>query len=84
MVFQDLRLTVGGVCLRLQTPPAIIRRFGAEFAASLREERVSKQLIETQQLAIALNGSEELRTFLAAQMKQWGAVVRENGIRGDG
>jgi tripartite-type tricarboxylate transporter receptor subunit TctC len=73
-----------GLFAPARTPPAIIRRFGAEFAASLREERVSKQLIETQQLAIALNGSEELRTFLAAQMKQWGVVVRENGIRGDG
>jgi tripartite-type tricarboxylate transporter receptor subunit TctC len=63
------------------TPSAIIDRFGTEFAACLRDERVAKQLIDTQQVSLALNGSGELRKFLAEQMKLWGAIVRENGIR---
>jgi hypothetical protein len=33
---------------------------------------------------LALNGPEELRKFLAEQMKVWEAVVRENGIRAGG
>jgi tripartite-type tricarboxylate transporter receptor subunit TctC len=63
------------------TPLAVIDRFGTDFAKSLRDERVAKQLTETQQIALALKGPEELRTFLAAQMKQWGEVVRESGIK---
>jgi tripartite-type tricarboxylate transporter receptor subunit TctC len=66
------------------TPPAIIDRFGAEFAKSVRAERVAKQLTETQQIVLALNGPEELRTFLTTQMKQWGAVVRESGLKFNG
>ena len=62
------------------TPSAIIDRFGAEFAGCLRDERVIQQLIDTQQISLALNGPEELRKFLAEQMKLWGAVVREHGI----
>jgi hypothetical protein len=28
-----------------------------------------------------MNGSDELRKFLAEQMKMWGVIVRENGIK---
>jgi tripartite-type tricarboxylate transporter receptor subunit TctC len=66
------------------TPPAIVDRFGTDFAKSLRDERVARQLTETQQIALALKGPDELRTFLAAQMKQWGEVVRESGIKFNG
>jgi tripartite-type tricarboxylate transporter receptor subunit TctC len=73
-----------GLFAPARTPPAIVARFGAAVAKSLREERVAKQLIETQQIALALNGPEELRTFLAGQIKQWGAVVRDSGIKFNG
>jgi tripartite-type tricarboxylate transporter receptor subunit TctC len=70
-----------GLFAPARTPPAIINRFGTEFATSLRDERVAKQLIDTQQIALAMNGSDELRKFLAEQMKMWGVIVRENGIK---
>ena len=73
-----------GLFAPARTPPAIISRFGTEFAASLRDERIAKQLVDTQQVALALNGSEELRKFLAEQMKAWGVIVRENGIKTEG
>jgi tripartite-type tricarboxylate transporter receptor subunit TctC len=73
-----------GLFAPAKTPPAIISRFGTEFAMSLREERIAKQLVDTQQVALALNGSEELRRFLAEQMKVWGTIVRENGIKAEG
>jgi len=66
------------------TPAGIIDRFGSEFAKSLRDERVLKQVVETQQISVALHGPEELRAFVAAQMKQWGAVVRDSGLKFNG
>ena len=73
-----------GIFAPAGTPPAIIDRFATEFAKSLRQERVVKQVVETQQIGIALHGPEELRAFVAAQMKQWGTVVRESGLKFNG
>ena len=50
---------------------------------SLREERAARQLTETQQMSLVLSGPEELRSFAAEQARIWGAVVRENNIKGD-
>jgi hypothetical protein len=38
---------------------------------------------EGQQVTMALSGSQELRSFLAGQMKTWGAVAREFEIKGE-
>jgi tripartite-type tricarboxylate transporter receptor subunit TctC len=72
-----------GVFAPAGTPKAIISRFAAELTAGLREPRVAKQLVETQQIALALAGPEELRNFLGEQMRVWGAVAREHGITAD-
>jgi tripartite-type tricarboxylate transporter receptor subunit TctC len=72
-----------GVFAPAGTPKPILARFGDELAACLREPRVAKQLTETQQIALALNGPEELRTFLAEQMRVWGAVAREHDVKAD-
>lgn len=72
-----------GVFAPAGTPKPIVERFGAEMAACLREERVARQLSETQQVTLVLGGPETLRNFLAEQMRIWGAVVRENNIKGD-
>jgi hypothetical protein len=42
---------------------------------------VSKQLTDNQQINLSLGGPEVLRPFVAEQMKLWGEVVRENGIK---
>jgi tripartite-type tricarboxylate transporter receptor subunit TctC len=65
------------------TPKAIVSRFGDEVAAALREPRVATQLSETQQVTLSLGGPEELRKFLAEQMRIWGAVARENQIQAE-
>jgi tripartite-type tricarboxylate transporter receptor subunit TctC len=65
------------------TPKSVIERFRTALAESLREERVAKQLTETQQMTLVLSGPEELRTFAREQARIWGAVVRENNIRAD-
>jgi tripartite-type tricarboxylate transporter receptor subunit TctC len=72
-----------GVFAPAGTPRPIIERFGREMAACLREERVAKQLTETQQVSLVLGGPDEQRKFLADQMRVWGTVARENNIKGD-
>jgi tripartite-type tricarboxylate transporter receptor subunit TctC len=66
------------------TPKPIIDRFADALRASLREERVARQITESQHLNMLLGGTDDLRKFLAEQMRIWGAVVRENGIRAEG
>jgi tripartite-type tricarboxylate transporter receptor subunit TctC len=72
-----------GVFAPAGTPKPIIERFSAELAATIREERVTKQLTEQQQITLTLGGPEELRKFFAEQMRIWGAVVRENNIKSE-
>jgi tripartite-type tricarboxylate transporter receptor subunit TctC len=65
------------------TAQPIIERFRTAFVDSVREERVARQLTETQQMRLVLSGAEELRKFAGEQARVWGAVVRENGIKGE-
>jgi tripartite-type tricarboxylate transporter receptor subunit TctC len=65
------------------TSKPIIDRFAKELEAVFREDRIAKQLTESQQVTFVRGGPEDLRKFLADQMKTWGAVVRENGITAD-
>jgi tripartite-type tricarboxylate transporter receptor subunit TctC len=65
------------------TPKPIIERFRVAFVESLREERAARQLTETQQMNLVFSGPEELRKFASEQARIWGAVVRENNIKGD-
>jgi tripartite-type tricarboxylate transporter receptor subunit TctC len=65
------------------TPNPIIERFRTALLESLRDERVAKQLTESQQMTLVLSGPEELRSFAAEQARIWGAVVRANNIRAD-
>ena len=72
-----------GVFAPAGTPKEAIERFGRELAACLREERVAKQLTESQQVSLSLGGPNVMREFLGEQMRVWGAVARDNNIKGD-
>src|SRR3954470_22996884 len=72
-----------GVFAPAGTPKAITERFRSELVAALKEERIAKQLTEAQQVNLTLGGPDELRKFFEDQVRIWGAVVRENNIRGD-
>jgi tripartite-type tricarboxylate transporter receptor subunit TctC len=72
-----------GIFAPAGTPKPIIERFGSEMAATLREERIAKQLVETQQVSLTLGGSEIQRAFLRSQMQTWGKVVKDNSIKAD-
>jgi tripartite-type tricarboxylate transporter receptor subunit TctC len=65
------------------TPKPIIERFSVALAETLREPAIQKQLSENLQITLRLAGPEEQATFLSEQMKLWGPVVREHGIKGD-
>jgi tripartite-type tricarboxylate transporter receptor subunit TctC len=72
-----------GVFAPAKTPRPIIDRFAADLGATLREERVSKQLTESQQISLAVSSPEEFKKFFENEMQVWGAVVRDNNIRAD-
>jgi tripartite-type tricarboxylate transporter receptor subunit TctC len=63
------------------TPEAIVRRANAAFTQTLGDETAKRQLIDTQQINLTLDGPEAFRTFFARQIQTWGDVVRENGIK---
>jgi tripartite-type tricarboxylate transporter receptor subunit TctC len=65
------------------TPKEMIARMGKDVADCLREDRVAKQLVETQQVSLLLAGPDEQRKFLDNQMQVWGEVVREHKIKAD-
>jgi tripartite-type tricarboxylate transporter receptor subunit TctC len=65
------------------TPKPIVARFRSALVESLREERIAKQLSETQQMTLVLSEPEALRSFAAEQARVWGAIVRANNIRPD-
>jgi tripartite-type tricarboxylate transporter receptor subunit TctC len=65
------------------TPQPLVERFSNELAATLREDATARQLADSLQVELKLGGPEELRTFFAEQMRTWGGVVRENGIKAE-
>jgi len=72
-----------GVYAPARTPKEIIDRFRTAMHEALREPKASKLLTESQQMTLLLTGPDELRKFELEQTRIWGAVVRENHIKGD-
>ena len=72
-----------GIFAPAGTPNPIVERFGNAMAETLREERIAKQLIETQQVSLTLGGPEVERAFVHNQMQTWGKVVKDNDIKAD-
>jgi tripartite-type tricarboxylate transporter receptor subunit TctC len=72
-----------GIFAPAGTPKPMVDKMSAEMSACLREEKVAKQLVETQQVALTLGGPEVLRTFVKGQMEVWGKVVKDNNIKAD-
>jgi tripartite-type tricarboxylate transporter receptor subunit TctC len=65
------------------TPAPIVGRMNAALRAALSEERVRRQMEETQQARLVLSDPPALKAFLDRQVETWGRVVRENDIRAD-
>ncbi|WP_431269301.1 Bug family tripartite tricarboxylate transporter substrate binding protein [Dankookia sp. P2] len=65
------------------TPAPLVARMNAALRDSLSEERIRRQMEETQQARLVLSDPPALQAFLERQVATWGAVVRENAIRPD-
>ena len=74
-------LTWWGCFAPAGTPKEINDRFGRALADVLADAQVKRQLTETLQIKFEVGGPERLRNFLAAQMRTWGPVVRENDVK---
>jgi tripartite-type tricarboxylate transporter receptor subunit TctC len=72
-----------GVFAPAGTPKPTVERFHKELTASIREERVTRALTESQQMTLVLSAPEELGKFSTAQGRLWGPVVKENDIKGE-
>jgi tripartite-type tricarboxylate transporter receptor subunit TctC len=72
-----------GVFAPAGTPAPIQEQFREALTATLREERLARQLTESQQVNLRLEGPDGFRRFFDEQVRIWGAVVRENGIKAD-
>jgi tripartite-type tricarboxylate transporter receptor subunit TctC len=72
-----------GVFAPVRTAKTAVNRFGGDFTACVREERVAAQLTQTQQISLTLSGPGELRSFLSEQMQTWGPVAREHNIKAE-
>ncbi|MGL4494232.1 MAG: hypothetical protein ACRCUX_00345, partial [Beijerinckiaceae bacterium] len=73
-----------GVFAPAKTPAATIEKFRAALDATLREAQTEKQIRENMLINLRAGGPDVLRAFLDKEMKTWGAVVRENGIKAEG
>jgi tripartite-type tricarboxylate transporter receptor subunit TctC len=72
-----------GLYAPARTPQPIIERFRTAMIESLREEKANRMMVESQQMTLVFSTPEELRKFEIEQTRIWGAVVRENHIKGD-
>jgi tripartite-type tricarboxylate transporter receptor subunit TctC len=69
-----------GVFAPKGTPPAVIERANAAFVDTLKQEDVSRQLRDTQQINLLLEGPQQFSAFFTRQVEVWGRVVRDNNI----
>jgi tripartite-type tricarboxylate transporter receptor subunit TctC len=72
-----------GVFAPTGTPKPFVERFNKELGETIRDERVSKTLTESQLMMLVMSNPEELRKFSTDQGKLWGPVVKENDIKGE-
>ncbi len=63
------------------TPAELVDKMRATLIEILKEPVPYKQVTENMQITPTFGGPAELRAWLTGQMKLWGEVVRENGIK---
>ncbi len=82
--FKDAESVVWwGIFTTAGTPKPVIERIRAELVAGLSNERVARQLSETMQIRLTLDGPEALRGFLTDEIRRWGQVIRDHAVKPD-
>ncbi len=72
-----------GILAPARTPTSALDRMFEEAKAVFREDTTAKQVTETQQASLRLDGPEAMRSFLAGQITGWGEVIRTHAIKAD-
>ncbi len=70
-----------GVFAPKGTPPAMIETLTQATKATLSEANIASKLRDTQEMTLIFGGPADLNTFFAKQIANWGAIVRDNGIK---
>lgn len=70
-----------GVFAPAGTPPEAIATMEGAIRDTLSVPAAADRLRETQQMTLDLAGPKQMDAFFKKQVKLWGEVVRENGIR---
>jgi tripartite-type tricarboxylate transporter receptor subunit TctC len=73
-----------GVFATKGTPPDLIERMRATLVEAFNDAAARKQIAEVMMITPILGGPDQLRPWLAQQMKTWGDVIRDNGIKAAG
>ena len=72
-----------GLFAPANTPAPMINRFNKEMTIALREANAAARL-QSMGLSVVASSPEEMGKFYARQVRTWGPVVRENGLKSDG
>jgi tripartite-type tricarboxylate transporter receptor subunit TctC len=72
-----------GMFLPRGTPQPVVQHMSETLAAALREDHVTRRLRESQQIDLLVEGPDQFKLFFERQVRTWGAVVREHGIKSD-
>ncbi len=64
------------------TASAIVNRFAADATAVLQEESLRRRLEQGLMLEMDVAGPAVFRSFYDDQVRMWGQVIRENGLKG--
>ena len=71
-----------GVLVPARTPPAIIAKLNAAFAAALSDPDVRSKLAQAG-VTPSPSSPEEFARYLKDEITRWGVVIREKGIKGE-
>jgi len=72
-----------GVFAPAGTPRPIIDKLNAEFAKTINQPEVRKQLSEQLGMDLVLSSPEDLQKWTVGQIERWAKVVKETGIRAE-
>ena len=69
-----------GLLAPAKTPPAVIAKINAAFAAAINDPVVKDKLVQSGAIPVA-NSPAQFGAVLKAELERWGKIVREKGIK---
>jgi tripartite-type tricarboxylate transporter receptor subunit TctC len=72
-----------GIFTPAPTLKPVLDRLSAAIAETLRDPTITRNISENMQITMRFGSTDDLRQFVNEQMKLWGAVVRQHGIKSE-